>query len=171
VANCSMAFNTAGGTGGVAWVSGGTLVITNSILWSNQTAQAGAQGTEIAARTSASSVSAAYTCFTGTNSPYIVNLDGNASILFGEGILVEDPLFASPTDLRLQSRGGRWDPSSETWVTTDLQFSPCIDAGDPDSDWSREPDPNGKRINLGAYGGTPYASKSRPPSGTAIMFR
>jgi hypothetical protein len=36
--------------------------------------------------------------------------------------------------------------------------SPCIDAGDPNSDWSNEPWPNGKRINMGAYGGTNKAS-------------
>jgi parallel beta-helix repeat protein len=30
--------------------------------------------------------------------------------------------------------------------------SPCIDAGDPNSDYSQEPNPNGGRINMGAYG-------------------
>jgi hypothetical protein len=36
----------------------------------------------------------------------------------------------------------------------------CIDAGDPDSDWTAELWPNGKRINMGAYGGTAEASMS-----------
>jgi len=45
------------------------------------------------------------------------------------------------------------------WVNDDVT-SPCIDAGDPNSDWSAEPWPNGKRINMGAYGGTPHASKN-----------
>jgi len=40
-------------------------------------------------------------------------------------------------------------------------FSPAVDRGDPASDFSREPAPNGRRINLGAYGNTPYASMSR----------
>jgi parallel beta-helix repeat protein len=42
-----------------------------------------------------------------------------------------------------------------------LQSSaPGIDAGDPRSDYSAEPTPNGGRINLGAYGGTPTATTS-----------
>jgi len=34
----------------------------------------------------------------------------------------------------------------------------CIDGGDPESDYSFEPEPNGERINLGAYGNTPEAA-------------
>ena len=36
-------------------------------------------------------------------------------------------------------------------------WSPCIDAGDPASDFSREPQPNSGRIDMGAYGNTPNA--------------
>lgn len=36
--------------------------------------------------------------------------------------------------------------------------SPCIDTGDPTDDFSREPQPNGGRINMGAYGNTPEAT-------------
>jgi len=44
-----------------------------------------------------------------------------------------------------------------------LKFiSPCIDAGDPASDYSNEPAPNGGRINLGAYGNTSEATCSYP---------
>ncbi|PIZ56673.1 hypothetical protein COY23_02750 [bacterium (Candidatus Torokbacteria) CG_4_10_14_0_2_um_filter_35_8] len=35
--------------------------------------------------------------------------------------------------------------------------SPCKNAGDPLSDYSNEPAPNGNRINMGAYGNTPEA--------------
>ena len=45
------------------------------------------------------------------------------------------------------------------WVS-DAVTSPCIDTGDPNSDWGNEPWPNGKRINMGAYGGTNQASKN-----------
>ncbi|HUU28682.1 MAG TPA: choice-of-anchor D domain-containing protein [archaeon] len=38
--------------------------------------------------------------------------------------------------------------------------SPCIDAGDPSSDYSNEPMPNGGRINLGAFGNTAEAALS-----------
>ena len=57
------------------------------------------------------------------------------------------------------SQAGRWDPNSQTWVQ-DAVTSPCIDAGNPDSDCTAELSPNGKRINMGAYGGTPQASMS-----------
>ena len=43
---------------------------------------------------------------------------------------------------------------------TDDVTSPCIDAGNPASDYSNEPQPNFARINMGAYGNTLEASKS-----------
>ncbi len=38
--------------------------------------------------------------------------------------------------------------------------SPCIDAGDPSSNYSNEPQPNGNRINIGRYGNTSEATRS-----------
>lgn len=55
------------------------------------------------------------------------------------------------------------DINTRGWVT-DSVTSPCIDAGTPDSDWSMEIMPNGKRIDMGAYGGTNQASKSGNPA-------
>ena len=62
-------------------------------------------------------------------------------------------------DYHLKSEAGRWDPVSESWISDNVT-SPCIDAGDPNSPVGDEPDPNGGRINMGAYGGTAEASKS-----------
>jgi hypothetical protein len=45
-----------------------------------------------------------------------------------------------------------------------LPWSPCIDVGDPTSDFSKEPEPNGGRINMGAYGNTPEAASKSPDS-------
>jgi hypothetical protein len=45
------------------------------------------------------------------------------------------------------------------WIS-DSSTSSCVDAGDPNSSWMAEPWPNGKRINMGAYGGTSQASKN-----------
>ncbi|MDP2895583.1 MAG: choice-of-anchor Q domain-containing protein [bacterium] len=42
------------------------------------------------------------------------------------------------------------------------QWSPCIDAGDPASPFENEPEPNGGRINMGAYGNTPEATPTPP---------
>jgi len=75
-----------------------------------------------------------------------------------------NPLFADPEnfDFHLKSEAGRWNGTG--WVI-DEATSPCIDAGDPASDSSYEP--NGNRINLGAYGNTYYASKSPDATNTA----
>jgi len=96
----------------------------------------------------------------------------------GEGNIDAAPCFAEPGfrslnatpddpsddfwvrgDYHLRSQAGRWDPKSLSWVQ-DVLTSPCIDAGNPVSDWTAEPPPNGARINMGAYGGTLQASKS-----------
>jgi hypothetical protein len=47
--------------------------------------------------------------------------------------------------------------------------SPCIDAGDPADDYALEPEPNGRRINMGFFGGTPDAEWSSPPGITMIL--
>ncbi len=79
--------------------------------------------------------------------------------LSGLGNIAEDPLFVDPwnDDFHLQSfegsyHGGAWLP--------DPEHSPCIDAGDPSSAFSNEPQPNGECINMGAYGNTDEASLS-----------
>ncbi|MGB2862217.1 MAG: right-handed parallel beta-helix repeat-containing protein, partial [Sedimentisphaerales bacterium] len=59
-----------------------------------------------------------------------------------------------PGDYHLRSQAGRWHADSRTWLL-DVLTSPCIDTGNPDSDYSAELPPNGDRINMGAYGGTP----------------
>ena len=69
-------------------------------------------------------------------------------------------------DYHLKSQAGRWNPNSQSWVVDDVH-SDCIDAGDPDSDWTEELWPHGGRINMGAYGGTAEASMSLSNIGDA----
>jgi hypothetical protein len=71
-----------------------------------------------------------------------------------------NPLFADQKkhDYHLQSSAGHWN--GKTWVK-DKVSSPCIDKGYPSSDYSKEPANNGKKINIGRYGNTIYASKSK----------
>jgi hypothetical protein len=64
-------------------------------------------------------------------------------------------------DYHLMSTVGRWAPAAQAWVKDPID-SPCLDRGDPNTPVGDEPYPNGGRINLGAYGGTPEASKSEP---------
>jgi len=62
-------------------------------------------------------------------------------------------------DYHLQSRTGYWNADSQRWLVASAN-SPCIDAGDPNSPVGQEPQPNGGRINMGAYGGTGQGSLS-----------
>jgi hypothetical protein len=48
--------------------------------------------------------------------------------------------------------------------TTDSVTSPCLNAGDPNSDWTAEIWPNGKHIDMGAFGGTNQSSKTGNPA-------
>lgn len=88
-----------------------------------------------------------------------------AAPLQGPGNLSLDPLFADPAteDFHLRSTAGRFvaaqGQDTGTWVD-DGQDSPGIDAGDPNIDVGVEPEPNGGRINMGAFGGTDQASHS-----------
>jgi hypothetical protein len=97
-----------------------------------------------------------------SNSPVTYSNIGGDRPYPGPGNISEDPLFA-PTgvpDYHLQSIVGRFDPTTGNWVI-DNRSSPSIDAGDPDDAFGREPAPNGGRVNMGAYGNTEQASKSR----------
>lgn len=60
----------------------------------------------------------------------------------GEGNISLNPYFVDPEN---------GDYHLKSW-------SPCIDAGDPSSDFWDEPQPNGLRIDMGAYGNTPEAT-------------
>ncbi len=80
-----------------------------------------------------------------------------------------DPQFANEKehDYHLKSTGGRWN--GKTWVK-DPVSSPCIDAGHPDSDYSKEPGNNGGRINIGRYGNTECASISGNIPGYVVWW-
>jgi len=90
----------------------------------------------------------------------------------GEGNISIEPLFVDPNigDYHLRSQLGRYlsdqsgssGPKPENWVT-DEDNSPCIDAGRATVNPMCESMPNGGRVNIGAYGGTPFASKSPWP--------
>lgn len=111
-----------------------TLTLKNSILWGNTREFATNSGGSF-------SISHSITAQAGT---------GNRNV---------DPLFvqAASGDYHLLSMGGHYTPGG--WVL-DPRTSPAIDAGDTGSSYANEPSPNGGRVNLGAYGNTPEASRS-----------
>ncbi len=77
----------------------------------------------------------------------------------GTGNANVDPLFfdAVGLDYHVRSAAGRYTPGG---FVTDATSSPAIDAGDPASGFAQETTPNGGRVNLGAFGNTPEASRS-----------
>jgi len=135
--NCTFSDNTAGFFGGAVCYVSGTMTLINCILW-------GDSPDEIYS-------------VAEPNVQYC-NVQGGFE---GDGNIDADPLFADIDngDYHLKSQIGRWDSLSESWVIDEVT-SPCIDAGDPNSPIGLEPEPNGGRINMGAYGGTVDASKS-----------
>jgi hypothetical protein len=140
--NCIFCRNSANYSGGIYNFYRGKSILTNCILWYNIPDQT----------QSYSDISYS-------------NIQGGWE---GNGNIDDDPLFADPNngDYHLKSEVGRWDPNTLSWVQDDVT-SPCIDAGDPNSDWGQELWPHGKRINMGAYGGTSQASMSLSNVGDA----
>jgi parallel beta-helix repeat protein len=171
ITNCVIAGNLQHG------ISGGIPTITNCTIASNV-------GCGIFSSNPTVMNSIIYYNSAGTDS---VQIDNNAATVTysdvhggwqGEGNIDAAPCFAEtgfwnlngtlddvsddfwvPGDYHLRSQAGRWHAGSRSWVL-DVLTSPCIDAGNPDSDFSAELPPNGNRINMGAYGCTAEASMS-----------
>ncbi len=98
-------------------------------------------------------------------------VEKGCTLNYGPDNIDADPLFVDTAngDFHLESRYGHWDVSKQSWVN-DKYTSKCIDKGDPTSDWTAELWPHGQRINMGAYGGTPEASKSPSTVGNPADF-
>ena len=162
IINCTIIGNKANSGGGASCVESSFTHLRNSIIWDNTAAE-------------------------GPNLFwYYGHFDFDFTI-FWQGF-DNDPCFVSPGywadandpnipvepndpnavwidgDYHLQSAAGRWDTNTNTWVI-DANTSKCIDAGNPGSNWTEELWPHGKRINIGAFGGTPQASMSLSDEG------
>jgi hypothetical protein len=74
----------------------------------------------------------------------------------------EDPDNYTFGEFHLKSTAGHCNPITPTWVLDEIK-SPCIDAGNPADSIDNEPAGNGGIINMGAYGGTPEASRTTVP--------
>jgi len=188
IRNCTIAGNTAGHLGGGVYFSQGKLSVTNTILWDNEGSD-GSQ-IAVYAWNGIYDGRGDYYRLTGTVDVWASDVEGGQPNMYiygdsrclqfnwSEGNIELDPLFARPGhgdpngtpykrnddfwvegDYHLKSQAGRWESVSGSWVI-DEATSPCIDAGDPNSPVGDEPEPNGGRVNMGAYGGTAEASKS-----------
>lgn len=160
ITQCTLVANTSNNGGGLVTILS-TVDIENSILWDN----AAPAGPQIMVD-SQGTVNIDYCNVQGGQADVAVA----GALNWGTENFQADPCFAfyqgtDPTvwDFHLTSRFGRWSTVAQTWVL-DPHDSPAIDAGNPARDWAAESWPNGKRVNLGAYGATIYASRSRNPA-------
>jgi hypothetical protein len=164
--NCTLAGNSADAGGGLCCVASGATV-KNCILWKNEASQ----GPEIALMAHYSGGSVVTVNYSDVRGGLTAIYNPAGVLVWGNGNINNDPCFVSVDlsnapntwDFHLQSAYGRWNQNTQTWVI-DPNTSLCIDGGDPNSNWSGEPWPNGKRINMGAYGGTGQASKNGNPA-------
>ena len=135
--NCTLADNSAGHSGGAVYSTGSGPTIADCIAWGNSPDQLYGEIGPV-------SYSVVQGGWDGVG-----NVDG-------------DPLFAAPpADYHVMSVFGRWQPESGAWLY-DAATGAGVDAGDPAAACPLEPDPgNGQgRVNAGAYGNTPEASRN-----------
>ena len=155
--NCTIWGNSASISGGGlgCYQGGASATVTNSIFWGNTAPK----GDQSALTHGASTLTVTYSNVAGGRDR--VTIEGGSTLNWGAGNIDVDPYFADPNndDYHLKSQAGRWGPDSQTWVRDDVT-SLCIDAGDPMSPIGWELFPNGGFVNMGAYGGTPKASKA-----------
>ena len=160
--NFTISDNLGGNQGGAITAVNSNITVTNSILWNNVPAQIVTVGS--------GSTTVTYSTIMEGGREGLEELTGQDV----SGNISTDPLFAQPGDwvesgtgellwvrgdYHLLSQAGRWNLESGTWKQ-DLVTSPSIDAGNRAWFVGDEPSPNGKIINMGAFGGTMEASKS-----------
>jgi hypothetical protein len=157
--NCTITGNSFVYNGGGLYFCNG--VISNCIIWNNDANENSQMS---------NSSDPIYSCIENWSGGGIGNMNDDPCFVDtgywddnGTPEDVEDDFWVKG-DFHLKSQAGRWNPTTENWVIDDMN-SPCIDVGDPNSDWTAELWPHGKRINMGAYGGTSQASMSLSDAG------
>ena len=154
ITNNTISGNTAAESGGaICCASQAAATVENCILWGN-----GEKVSEVALQ-APSILNIGYSVLTrGKNG---ISVEEESTLQWLKGNSNKDPLLADPArgNFHLKSQYGRWTPG-DVWVKDDAT-SPCIDAGGEQADYSNEPEPNGRRINIGAFGNTEWASKSK----------
>ena len=186
VRSCTFAYNITQGqqSGGGLTVGQGDVDIENSIFWRNERAYVTTLGygkdIQVHANGTAHIAHSYVSTLDGTA------LVGAGLTIDPETVIAADPLLVTTTDefeglctisasrfyyntssmaamammdAHLRSSAG-YVLNDGTPGPTTAEYSPAIDSGNPESEFRREPTPNGSCINLGAFGNTPEASKT-----------
>ncbi|MDP6544480.1 MAG: right-handed parallel beta-helix repeat-containing protein [Phycisphaerae bacterium] len=158
--NHSIVNNTiVGNTYGLIMYNPENTTVKNNIIWAQESGGYAIHRTGTGVMSDYNDLYATNGAEVGQDQPTLA--DWQAATVGDVNSVSADPLFANSAggDYHLKSAGGRYDPVTDTWVL-DAETSWAVDAGDPDYPVGDEPKANGGRINMGAYGGTPLASKS-----------
>ena len=186
---CTFAYNRCGNKGwsGGLYVAKGDVRIRNSIFFGNTVHAETTLPSDIYVLKDAA-CRVAYTSFDGTNEAHCAAADGGLLEIDAATCPLFDPQFVTDAatgaadigsnakcgafNVHLRGGSGYVDETTgetvKTWAKRRYGNSPAIDAGDP-AVLCVEPAPNGRRINLGAYGNTPWATMSK--GGTLIFVR
>jgi hypothetical protein len=162
LSECTIVDNYAGENGAGLTLDNSDITVENSIFWGNWPAEISSRGT--------SHPSIRYCCVRGWW-PDLGNIHSDPLLARpgywadpddpARALMQDNPYIVwMDGDYHVKSQAGRWDPTLHSWMRDDVT-SPAIDAGDPADSVGQEPLPNGKIVNMGAYGGTNEASKSR----------
>jgi parallel beta-helix repeat protein len=164
--NCTFSGNTAETGGGLCNNNSSfncKPTLTNCIFWDNKDSSKTIESAQIYGGIP----DVSYTCVQNTDMS-----DPNAYP--GPGNIKDNPCFVKQgywADSNNQNVPAKMNDPNSFWVEGDYHLrpdSPCIDAGNPKSDFSNEPQPNGGRVNMGAYGNTPEAA-SKGRTGYSIL--
>ena len=196
VENCTFAYNFYNNLSGCAGISLNKCAATirNSIFFGNFHTETSAADLKLFGGATAD---ISHSLFEATNAEHIAVSSG--SVAFGKGILLGDPKFFTGLDYArahmttcevgrtvIPKGSSSLLTNAADCVTMDLHLSgtyraasgryvrnggssPAVNAGDKASAYDREPQPNGRRVNLGNYGNTPEATMSK--IGTVLIVR
>lgn len=185
IVNCTFAYNIANATTGAAGLSvkAGDVKVRNSVFYGNRLFPTATMGSDIFVTKAGASADVDYSFVTSLEDANVAAVE-DATLKFGDNVKTGNPKFNTPISefdsLVSTCKIGTFDtlvfqPDAATLagvITLDVHekpHSPLIDTGDPAVDWSKEPKPNGRRVNIGAYGNTSEAAFST--SGLVIFFQ
>jgi len=164
--------------GGFSGLQNCTGTLRNCVLASNRCSGSFAHGAGISSNQGSNVTLENVTIYGNTLSGMFVEGSGIGMLLGGQmrirsSIIYSNSVyvFQSPNPTATHSRTelqGEGNITDNPRLQADLRLSPdspCLDAGDPAAPFDQEPHPNGYRVNMGAWGNTPFATASDLPVG------
>ena len=181
IVKCTFAYNilnTDAGSAGLT-VKYGSARVRNCIFHGNRVHPGTDTGADVYATKSGASIDIDYSIVSSLERAGMWAVTG-AAVAPGEHMKTDDPLFVTRPDrvnelIQSADTAPYYAQEAASFAAVEAfdvhvrRRSPAIDTGDPESDYSKEPKPNGRCVNLGAYGNTPWATMS--PGGGVLFVK